>query len=51
MNSTTQILENNNKKSGPDKKENIANIVKGLYINITMNSTTQMLEKTTKSQI
>ena len=36
MNSTTQVLENNFKKSGPDKKENK---VRGLSTIYNMNST------------
>ena len=41
MNSTTQMLENNYKKSVLDKKENK---VKGLYTIYKMNSTVQMLD-------
>ena len=39
MNSTTQMKNNNIKKSGPDKKENK---VKGLYTTYNMNWTKQM---------
>ena len=39
MNSTAQILDNNFKNSGLDKKENK---VKGLYTIYNMNSTAQM---------
>ena len=45
MNSTTQVLENNFKKSGSDKKENK---VKGLYTIYNMNSTAQMMDNNFK---
>ena len=42
MNSTTQMLENNYKKSNLNTKENK---VKGLYTIYNMNSTVQMADK------
>ena len=39
MNSKAHIIDNNFKKSGPDKKENE---VRGLYTIYNMNSTAQM---------
>ena len=48
MNSTAQMLNNNFKKSGPDKKENK---VKGLYTVYNMNSTAQMLNNNFKNQV
>ena len=45
MNSTAQILDNNFKKSGPDKKEDK---VKGLYTIYNMNSTAHMTDNNLK---
>ena len=45
MNSTAQMMDNNFKKSGPDKKENK---VKGLYTIYNMNSTAQMTDNNFK---
>ena len=41
MNSTAQMMDNNFKKSGLDKKENK---VRGLYTIYSMNSTAQMMD-------
>ena len=48
MNSTTQVLENNFKKSGPDKKENK---VRGLSTIYNMNSKKQMKAKKTYTNL
>ena len=45
MNSTSQMMDTNFKKSGPDKKENK---VKGLYNIYNMNSTAQMTDNNFK---
>ena len=45
MDSTTQMTDNNFKKSGPDKKENK---VKGLSTIYNMDSTTQMTDNNFK---
>ena len=41
MNSTAHVMDNNFKKSSPDKKENK---VRGLYTIYNMNSTAQMTD-------
>ena len=48
MNSTTQMLENNYKKSDLNNKENK---VKGLYTIYNMNSTVQMADKNLEKKV
>ena len=45
MNSTAHVMDNNFKKSGPDKKENK---VRGLYTIYNMNSTAQVTDNNFK---
>ena len=48
MNSTAHVMDNNFKKSVPDKKENK---VRGLYTIYNMNSTAQMTDNNFKKSV